>query len=285
MATRLRRPGFQLLSLFSPLGSEGIQQPSYADAPCLLPNQSRLYTHAYAPLLFGSVLLLLFLNLRRPRSLDLDGNHRWHEHAALRAHESSSSDLSPIASSPPASPIHFKSSHSHPPGLRSASTLTPNIFPSQPPTPLGGTPLLTPSFQPTTAPAEDDAQELLVYPNHHGLSTPKDSPFLDAGPREVDSSYFLPSPNARPVLASKKSIWLPSFSRNPTRTRLIASTHRPYYFLSALLMPLFIVGQVLWRGSLRRARTWQGRLVQDAVHVSLVPALVYIVISVWLSRR
>ncbi|KAF8532530.1 Metallo-dependent phosphatase-like protein, partial [Gautieria morchelliformis] len=74
MATRLKRPGFQLLSLFSPSDSDLERtQPSYADVPCLLPNQTRIYTHAYAPLLFGSLVLLLFLSLRRPRPLHLNG--------------------------------------------------------------------------------------------------------------------------------------------------------------------------------------------------------------------
>ena len=274
MATRLRQPGFQLLSLFSPSQSE--QSASYADTLCLLPDQSKIYTHGYAPLFFGSILVLVFLNLRRPRSLYLNGTHQWDDPVALRAHEASSSDVSPIAPSPPASPIHFKSSHSHHPGLRSASTLTPNAFPSQPPTPLGGTPLLSPSFRSSAAAADDeDGQELLIWPAQP--STPKLSPYLQPESREVDSSYFLPSPGALPILASKKSIWLPRFS---PRTRLTA---RPY-FLSGLLMPCLIAGHVLWFGPLRRAHTWHGRFVQDAIQVSLLPALVYIVISLWLSR-
>ena len=274
MATRLKRPGFQLLSLFSPPGLEWTE-PSYADAPCLLPNQSRIYTHAYAPLLSGSLLLLLVLNLRRPRPPHLR-NHMWHDPIALHAHESlSSSDPSPITLSPPASPIHFKSSHSHSTVLRSASTLTPpNVSPSQPATPLGGTPLLTPSFRPL--PGEDDgAQEVLFWPKQ--TPTPMLSPYLEVEPRGVDSSYFLPSPDARSVVYPKKSIWLTNFR---PRTRL---TVRPRY-LSALVIPFVFAGQMLLFGGPRRAHTWHGRFVQDVVHVSLLPTSVFIVISVWLSR-
>ncbi|KAF8590920.1 hypothetical protein K439DRAFT_1328578, partial [Ramaria rubella] len=67
MATRLKRPGFQLLSLFTPsVGAAGVE-PSYADTPCLLPNQSRIYTHGYLPLLLVSLMTIIFFSLRRQR--------------------------------------------------------------------------------------------------------------------------------------------------------------------------------------------------------------------------
>lgn len=270
MATRLKRPGFQLLSLFSPSGLEWTE-PSYADAPCLLPNQSKIYTHGYAPLFFGSLLLLLLRNLRRPRPHHLHNNHMWHDTIASRAHELSSSNPSPIALSPPASPIPFKSSQSLSTGIRSASTLTPHALPS---TPLGGTPLLTPSFRHSPE-DDDDAQELIIWSRQP--SSPKLSPYLEGESRGVDSSYFLPSPGARPVDPLKKSIWLPNFG---ARTRL---TTRPPY-LSALLMPLIFAGHILFFGAPRRAYTWHGRFIQDALHVSLLPSLVFVVISLWLSH-
>ncbi|WVN91103.1 uncharacterized protein L203_106352 [Cryptococcus depauperatus CBS 7841] len=60
----IRRPGFQLLSLIPPtLGADG-SIPTYADRPCLLPDQLGVYSQVYLPLAVATALLLLITNLR-----------------------------------------------------------------------------------------------------------------------------------------------------------------------------------------------------------------------------
>ncbi|KAF8530502.1 Metallo-dependent phosphatase-like protein, partial [Hysterangium stoloniferum] len=69
MATKVRQPGFQLLSLFTPQEANSHpHSPSYADSICLLPNQSSIYTRGYLPLFAVTIAILLILNLRRPNS-------------------------------------------------------------------------------------------------------------------------------------------------------------------------------------------------------------------------
>jgi len=79
MSTHISRPGFQLLSLVDPAKMANSDLPSHADAPCLLPDQYRIYASFYAPCLCITLLILIIFNLRRPRSpplrkLDLHSN-------------------------------------------------------------------------------------------------------------------------------------------------------------------------------------------------------------------
>ncbi|KJA28975.1 hypothetical protein HYPSUDRAFT_128265 [Hypholoma sublateritium FD-334 SS-4] len=61
MVMNVRRPGFQLLSLFpAEMRAEGL--PTYADMPCLLPDQLRIYINIYLPLLALSVLAVFLTN-------------------------------------------------------------------------------------------------------------------------------------------------------------------------------------------------------------------------------
>lgn len=61
MVMNVRRPGFQLLSLVpAEMRAEGL--PTYADTPCLLPDQIRIYINIYLPLLALSVLAVFFTN-------------------------------------------------------------------------------------------------------------------------------------------------------------------------------------------------------------------------------
>ena len=60
----IRRPGFQLLSLVSPLGVPS-GTPTFQDVPCLLPDQLNIYLSNYVPLLAVSVLALFISNVLR----------------------------------------------------------------------------------------------------------------------------------------------------------------------------------------------------------------------------
>jgi len=64
MVMNVRRPGFQLLSLY-PTTQRTEDTPSYLDIPCLLPDQLRIYLNIYLPLLVISLVAVLVSNLKR----------------------------------------------------------------------------------------------------------------------------------------------------------------------------------------------------------------------------
>jgi hypothetical protein len=68
MAMGVNRPGFQLMSLVPPPPvTEGISIPqqTFADVPCLLPDQLQIYFRFYIPLAAVCILMLFYLNLKR----------------------------------------------------------------------------------------------------------------------------------------------------------------------------------------------------------------------------
>ena len=66
MAMNVRRPGFQLLSLaLYALRGDNPGNPTFADVPCLLPNQLAIYLNVYIPFLVLSLLTLLIYHLIR----------------------------------------------------------------------------------------------------------------------------------------------------------------------------------------------------------------------------
>jgi hypothetical protein len=79
MAMGIKRPGFQLLSLVPPPEHEYIND-TFADAPCLLPDQLGIYTSRYVPFLLITLMVLLFAawedvttkRKRVPNHLDLE---------------------------------------------------------------------------------------------------------------------------------------------------------------------------------------------------------------------
>jgi hypothetical protein len=60
MAMGVRKPGFQLLTL-----SSGHGDSSYADVPCLLPDQLGIYLNLYVPLIIFSLLILALSHVHR----------------------------------------------------------------------------------------------------------------------------------------------------------------------------------------------------------------------------
>ncbi|KAF8806470.1 hypothetical protein BYT27DRAFT_7191027 [Phlegmacium glaucopus] len=67
MSVHIRQPGFQLLSLVDPAKLASSDLKSFADTPCLLPDQYRIYTSFYAPCIFLTFLILVALNFSRAR--------------------------------------------------------------------------------------------------------------------------------------------------------------------------------------------------------------------------
>lgn len=63
-ARGIRRPGFQLLTLFQPSPA---LTTTHLDIPCFLPNADGIYYTVYVPLALVTVMLLLICNIRQPR--------------------------------------------------------------------------------------------------------------------------------------------------------------------------------------------------------------------------
>lgn len=74
MDVKIRRPGFQLVSLYNPINRDSSEneddwamppkkRTTVADTLCLLPDQTRIYTHGYFPLTFATILLIVWMNL------------------------------------------------------------------------------------------------------------------------------------------------------------------------------------------------------------------------------
>lgn len=249
MATKVHRPGFQLVALSSDL------QPSISDTSCLLPDQSKIYAKGYALSLLITILILLYYIIRRTKT----------ERDVLQW----CSDQSPIlpnSPSPPNSPIRYKASYSSP-VLRSASAL----YPSEPPTPLGGI-LLRPPLSPYGGVEdEENSSDVFVWPSTPmSPGTPsKIYPRVKDSSPGKDSSYFLPTMGSQ--ASSRKPLW------SVTQTTL--STRRPTWrsVVSAVIV-------WLWRASLnghRKANSWYGQLGQDLLQVLFFPSIIYTIISVW----
>lgn len=63
-ARGIRRPGFQLLTLFQPSSAF---TTTHLDMPCFLPNAHGIYYTVYLPLAVLTIVLLLICNIRQPR--------------------------------------------------------------------------------------------------------------------------------------------------------------------------------------------------------------------------
>ena len=167
MSVHIRRPGFQLLSLVDPAKLASPDLKSFADAPCLLPDQYRIYTSFYAPCILFTFLILVLLNLSRARIRALRRNLS----LAPPPIRSSSGRASPNVDSglwgatwPPYTPTLPVS----PPG-----TLPPHI--RTPHTPAGTMTMLVASSQPGS-PRPDSPASLVV-------------PYSDRDEDEEDTLY------------------------------------------------------------------------------------------------
>lgn len=66
MAMNVRRPAFQLLSLF-PASYWDDLHPTYADVPCLLPDQLGIYLNVYIPCFLLSLVIVICAAVTRAR--------------------------------------------------------------------------------------------------------------------------------------------------------------------------------------------------------------------------
>lgn len=177
----IRRPGFQLLSLWNPLLSDiDSLEPTFMDRPCLLPDQERIYIWGYLPLLITSFALIVWVNLKA----DSSGHTKaW---LTKRDDEFSYSDISMTKYDDHNSSIHRSPRHS---GILGVSELTSR--PSRlsaghlqpPPSPSPYTPTSPTAASPPvliSAPASPSAKEdpsegdyfILSSDDRQGVMTP-----------------------------------------------------------------------------------------------------------------
>ncbi|XP_006461203.1 hypothetical protein AGABI2DRAFT_192735 [Agaricus bisporus var. bisporus H97] len=71
MAMNVRKPGFQLLSLFPATTWDNVN-PTYAHVPCLLPDQLGIYQGVYIPCALVSLLIVIVAAVMRGRTSDHD---------------------------------------------------------------------------------------------------------------------------------------------------------------------------------------------------------------------
>lgn len=93
-ARGIRRPGFQLLTLFQPSPA---LKTTHLDIPCFLPNAQGIYYTVYLPLALLTVSLLLICNIRQPRRYQASTIE---DNIACDGFAGTSSLLSPLPLSP-----------------------------------------------------------------------------------------------------------------------------------------------------------------------------------------
>ncbi|KAF8894003.1 hypothetical protein BD779DRAFT_1797943 [Infundibulicybe gibba] len=158
MSHHIRKPGFQLLSLSDPSPSV----KSFADTPCLLPDQSGIYYSLYFPVLILTTVILIFFNASKWRRLQVPNMTSVAVSPSsprgsllLRTNSGVWSTNTPdIPASPRGTlPILRTPKLSAGPTLRAAS---------RPATPRGGAPLLSPILY-----EQDDEEEDSMSPTHY----------------------------------------------------------------------------------------------------------------------
>lgn len=280
----IRRPGFQLLSLVPPSSSS--TGPTFADAPCHLPDTLRVFRSIYVPCFILTAVVLLYLNISPSR------------------HKKGFSSLSPISlrrysrSSPPPEPesaiwttrtplksrIQTSPTTPLPLSTRIPSTKSIPSYRASPISTPQGSPLLSPI---TLFPSGDegDVDEDHAGPSHYTLR--QDLPYGggwqgehaddDVG-RDHDTvpdrshppaPYFLPPPLSQHARARWSFSW--SFVFQGRRRRLTMG----------------LPDWRAWRSSLsasdhRRRRGVVWRFASDCVSVGL-PAVVAWAVIGWLA--
>ncbi|KAF8161232.1 hypothetical protein B0H34DRAFT_796052 [Crassisporium funariophilum] len=172
MSVHIKRPGFQLLSLIDPtkVGHEG--SLSFADTPCFLPDQYRIYTSFYTPAVLITLLMLVFLNLGRTRPRPL----RKLDSASRTPSPRSSGRSTPIPMGNPDSALFSATWSPYSPAVHVSPRGTLPSYLRTPHTPSGSTTMLVASRPGTPTPSS---------PSSHTMLTP----FGDHDEEEEDTMY------------------------------------------------------------------------------------------------
>ncbi|KAJ7217908.1 hypothetical protein GGX14DRAFT_598569, partial [Mycena pura] len=220
MSVHIRRPGFQLVSLVDPTPTG----KSFVDAPCLLPDTSRIYNSLYIPLTLLTLVLLFVFNMYRSRRLCNVALP-----LILSPLSNSGHSLHPGSNvwSPYTPPVPVSPRNKLPQSLRAANASpAPTMRASRPATPLGS-PMLGPAIVFQHEVEEDEEEEDSLYPTQYALQrnghigeggeewlTPRDDP---------SPSFFLPvSANPKPSAAQGWS-WSWTFVFRGRRRRMTIS--------------------------------------------------------------
>ena len=239
LAHQIRRPGFQLLSLVSPPLTPSPKPPqTFADQPCLLPDQYNIYNSVYPTIFVLTVLILLISNLYRARqrrqssptpiSLSpVEGR----QNGGLTVPQPETAVWTPYTPwSAQTIPRSTSPRNTIPPSLRipnglAAPTLRAFSRPSSP----HGSPLLSPMV----FPHEDDEDDSL-YPAQYAVRrealVPPISVIKHSAPAEESqgaaehakksTSQFLPAPGSR-NLDRQPHMWSRTFIIRGQRLRII----------------------------------------------------------------
>lgn len=192
MASHIRQPGFQLLSITD--STEGIgEQMTYADTPCHLPNQFRVLGYFYQPCLVLTCLILFISNWYRskhPSSMTF-------EDLPLSHSESVSRSPSPLPTEPSIWVNH--TSPVSPLGTLPTTIRTPNPLsgPTQRTASRPGTPLLSPLLTPMAYHQEEDDDDDSMYPAQYAIRRTSFHENEWSPERQTDFLLGTPGPNSR----------------------------------------------------------------------------------------
>lgn len=309
LASNIRRPGFQLLSLVPPSASAS---QTFADIPCSLPDQYAIINSFYIPSVIISLAILFFSNLYRPHTqmrlspfpspISLSPHPSRPSSPSSRSQSRIWTPWSPMTPSLPGENGHRVSPRSPLPNTLRTSN-APGAPPfralSHPTTP-NDSPLLTP----TVLFAHDEEYEDSMFPAQYAVRRDSRYGTWPSGYDEEDhldeaaiveekstdiaasskrghkrkTSQFLPAPGNK---LSERGKWSYSWSfifRGRRRRMTIGVPALPS------LQTLREVGVDLWnwRGGGMRRRGLFWNLVRDALSVAWPALLVWGVIMRWM---
>lgn len=206
MAMGIKRPGFQLLSLVPPpivpdYAAE-FGNKTFADSPCLLPDQLGIYTTRYVPFLVITLLILLYAALgdvvaarKRgpPNNLDLEvtSPSNGGMHLSALSHPESAVWQVTSPTSDPTSPRPDAGQFANTRTLRTPAPGSANVFGAYRASSRPGTPLDSPSLRPMPIPMPNG------FSTGHGLDHYEDDPMT---PSYGNAQYARRIVSHKPVL-------------------------------------------------------------------------------------
>jgi ethanolamine phosphate phosphodiesterase len=238
-AHQIRRPGFQLLSLVTPPStpSQKLVQ-TFADHPCLLPDQYNIYNSVYGSFLILTIFILFLTNIYRTRQQrqspptpitisPVEERQNGGNIPGLRPELAIWSPYTPWT--PQVIPRSPSPRSAIPPSLRTTNGLAaPTLRAFSRPSSPHGSPLLSPMAFP-----HDDDEDDSLYPaqyavRHEGLVPPIGNVKLPPSANESQhtteharksSSQFLPAPGSRNTERQTRS-WSRTFIIRGRRLRV-----------------------------------------------------------------
>lgn len=199
MSVHIRKPGFQLLSLVHPALVANPDYHSFADTPCLLPDQGWIYSGFYLPCIVITMFALIFLNLnkkrlfapKKPENISITPSPRSSGRNSPNPGFNADSPhwnapWSPFSPAAPVSPRTTLPSYLRTPHTRSASAT--HLVASLPGSPAPSSPTAVSIPMPFSEPGDDDYDDDVMYPTQyatrrdgHSLRPREDDDWLHVG--------------------------------------------------------------------------------------------------------